>query len=146
MSIAFQWIRGISTTAVRLPVIALLVAVVSACGSTSMYNSEKTLVYRGDLYKLGQVATITSKVIVDVPGGEGLDGRRLDKDAIRSLLKEHDEFTLTNLILLDDREIVYERVQIGKYSEYTSHAKRFDDAMKQLTKFMADPKKTQLSL
>lgn len=53
---------------------------------------------------------------------------------------------LTTLILLDDREVVYERVGIDSYSDYTKHMKRLNKAKEKLAGFMSDAKDTQLKL
>jgi hypothetical protein len=42
--------------------------------------------------------------------------------------------------------MVYERRQVKKYSDYSKMASRLDGAMKDISKFMADGKKTQLKL
>ncbi len=142
--------NSISTSKTFSPV-GILVAVVmslllASCGSTKVYTAEKTMVYKGNLYNLGQVQQIGSSMKAELPTGESLDTSAMDSKAIKSLLKEHDAFTFTSTLLLDEKEIVYERVKVDSYSDYSKHQKRFDKARKELTKFMSDAKSTQLKL
>ncbi|TGD71315.1 hypothetical protein E4634_18765 [Mangrovimicrobium sediminis] len=117
-----------------------------ACGSTKVYTAEKTLVYNGSLYNLGQVQQISSKLIAELPNGEIIDPGKMDSKAIKSLIKEHDSFTLSTVFLLDEKEVVYERATIDSYSDYTKRVKSFDSAKKKVGKFMSDAKSTQLKL
>lgn len=125
---------------------AVMSLLLAGCGSTKVYTADKSLVYRGNLYNLSQVQQIGSKLTAELPTGETIDPGAMDSRAIKSLLKEHDSFTLTSMILLDDKELVYERVNVDSYSDYTKHTKRFTSAKKKLTKFMSDGKATQLKL
>jgi len=92
------------------------------------------------------VQQIGTKLTAELPTGETIDPSTLDSKAIKALLKEHDAFTLTSVILLDEKEVVYERVKIDSYSDYTTHTRRFDSAKKKVAKFMSDAKATQLKL
>lgn len=124
-------------------VLSLLLA---SCGSTKVYTAEKTLVYKGNLYNLGEVQQIGSSLTAALPTGDSLDTSSMDSKAIKSLLKDHDSFTFTTALLLDEKEVVYERVNVDSYSDYSKHQKRFDKAREKLVKFMSDAKSTQLKL
>lgn len=133
---------------VYILVVAVLASFLSlaGCGSTKVYTADKTMVYKDNIYNLNQVQQIGSRVDLALPSGELVESNNLDKSRIISLVKEHDSLTLTTLILLDEREVIYERVGIDSYSDYTKHTKRLDSAKKKLAKFMSDAKATQLKL
>ena len=42
--------------------------------------------------------------------------------------------------------MVYQRIRVSKYSEYSNMIKKFERAQRDVTRFMADKKKTQLKL
>ncbi|TDG12802.1 hypothetical protein E2F43_14665 [Seongchinamella unica] len=124
----------------------LMSLLVAGCGSTKVYTANKSLVYRGTLYNVTDVQQIGSKVTGELATGEMISPTEMESKAIKSLLKEHDAFTLTTTFLLDDKEVVYERVNVDSYSDYTKHSKRFSSAQKKLIKFMSEAKATQLEL
>jgi len=47
---------------------------------------------------------------------------------------------------LDSQELIYERRNVTKYSEYSSMVKKFESAGKKVASFMANKKSTQLKL
>ena len=70
----------------------------------------------------------------------------MDKKAVEGALKENGELMVTMAVEMDDQEMVYMRTRVDRYSDYSKMKKRFDGAMKDISRFMADKKKTQLKL
>ena len=138
--------RGTRTHCASLLLTAAMALLMAGCGSTKVYTTEKTMVYKGNLYNLSQVQQIGSRVDLALPSGEAVDTNTLDKKRFQSLVKEHKTLTLSTVLLLDANEVVYERSQIDSYSDYTKHLKRFDKAKKEIADFMSDAKATQLKL
>jgi len=126
--------------------LALSVVSMAACGSTKVYTAQKTIVYRGDIYNLGNIQKVGSRVEGTLTGGDVVNMRSLDKKGVEALLKENSSLTVSAIVELDDKDMVYRRSPVTKYSQYSSMMKSFDRALNDISKFMADKKKTQLTL
>ena len=126
--------------------LALGMIALAGCGSTKVYTAEKTIVYKDSLYNLSGVQQVGSRIDGQAADGSTVNMRSLDKKGVEKLLKENPEMVVTTLVVMDDKEVVYERRQVKKYSDYSKMASRLDGAMKDINKFMADGKKTQLKL
>jgi len=135
-------------TAKSLAVLLLAAGMLSlgACGSTKVYTADKTIVYRGDIYNMANVQQISGSIDGQLPDGSSVNMKTLDKKGVEALLKENDEVVVTTSVGMDDQQMVYQRARVGSYSEYNKMASRFEGAMKDISKFMADKKKTQLKL
>jgi hypothetical protein len=132
----------------RIFVFLLAVGMIAlaGCGSTKVYTAEKTLVYKDAIYNLSDVQQMGSRIDGQAADGSTVNMRSLDKKGVEKLLKDNPGMVVTTLVVMDDKEMVYERRQVKKYSDYSKMASRLDGAMKDITKFMADGKKTQLKL
>ena len=126
--------------------LALGMIALAGCGSTKVYTAEKTILYKDSLYNLSGVQQVGSRIDGQAADGSTVNMRSLDKKGVEKLLKENPEMVVTTLVVMDDKEMVYERRQVKKYSDYSKMASRLDGAMKDISKFMADGKKTQLKL
>ena len=126
--------------------LALSVLSMAGCGSTKVYTAQKSIVYRGEIYNLGNIQKVGSRVEGQLPNGDVVNMRGMDKKAVNALLDESSPITLSAIVELDQQEMVYRRGPMTKYSEYSSTMKSFDRAMNDISKFMADKKKTQLKL
>jgi hypothetical protein len=131
-----------------LPIILLAacVAMVAGCGSTKVYTADKTIVYSGALYNMGNVQRITSRVDGQLPDGTQVDMRTLDKKGVEALLRQSAPVTVSAIIQMDNQEMLYQRAAVVKYSDYDRLSDRFEDAIDDINDFMADKKKTQLKL
>ena len=138
---AFVWFHRVSVVLLALGMIAL-----AGCGSTKVYTAEKTIVYKESLYNLSGVQQVGSRIDGQAADGSTVNMRSLDKKGVEKLLKDNPDMVVTTLVVMDDNEMVYERRQVKKYSDYSKMEGRLDDAMKDISKFMADGKKTQLKL
>lgn len=135
---------GLSPLLVLLFAAAMLA--LGACGSTKVYTTDKTMTYKGSLYNLANVQRIGSRVDGQTQDGEVIALQGLDKKAVQSALKEKGPLTVSTVIELDSQDVVYERARVKSYSDYSKMSKRLDSALGKIGKFMADKKKSQLSL
>jgi len=118
----------------------------AGCGSTKVYTADKTIVYNGNIYNMANVQQISGRVDGQLPDGSTVNMKTLDKKGVEALLKENDEVVVSTVVGMDEQEMVYQRARVKKYSEYSKMLSRFDGAMSDISKFMADKKKTQLKL
>lgn len=133
----------------RLVAVALLAAalsVLAACGSTKVYTADKTVVYKGSIYNLGNVSKIGTRIDGQLPDGENLSMTNMDRKGVEKLLDEHDEILVSTVFDLDDQEMVYQRVRVDSWRDYSKVVSNFEKAGNKMTKFMADKKDTQLKL
>jgi hypothetical protein len=133
----------------RLLITILLVAsalTLAGCGSTKVYTADKTILYNGSLYNLGNVQHIGTRVEGNLPDGQVIDLRNKDKKAIDAALSENSPLMVSAVFELDGRDMIYQRARIKSYSDYSKMVKRFDRAQSDIARFMADKKKTQLKL
>lgn len=145
---SFLQLQSVTVFAKYLVVLVLAVAVLSmaGCGSTKVYTAQKSIVYRGEIYNLGNIQKVSSRVEGQLPNGDMVNMRGMDKKAVEGLLKESSPVMTSAIVELDNKDMVYRRGPVTKYSEYSSMMKSFDRAMNDISKFMADKKKTQLKL
>jgi len=127
----------------------LLVACILAlagCGSTKVYTADKTVVYNGNLYNMGNVQRIGSRIDGRLADGTTVNMSNMDKKAVEGLLKDNGEVMVSMVVEMDDQEMLYQRSRVSRYSDYSKMKSRFEGAQKDIAKFMADKKKTQLKL
>jgi hypothetical protein len=118
----------------------------AACGSTKVYTADKTMVYKGDIYNMSNVQRIGTRVEANLPNGDAKNMKGMDKKAVESLIKENKPLMVSQIVEMDSQEMVYQRRNVSKYSEYSSMMKSFDRAANDISKFMANKKTTQLKL
>lgn len=129
----------------------LIVSVVAAfliagCGSTKVYNNDKTVVYNGAVYNLSKVKQINSKITGKLSDTETVSLKGADRKQIEAYLKEHGSFFVRMAFELDDQEMLYRASSVSKWSDYSKMLTSFEKAGKQITSLMADKKKMQLKL
>jgi len=150
MSVTFPLnTRTAFTHARRFPVFLLAVCILLMAGcfsSTKVYNADKNIVYKGDIYNMANVQRISPRVDGKLSNGDVKNMKSMDKKAVQSLLDESSPIMVSMIVEMDDREMVYERKSISKYSEFSSMKKNFEKAMNRINKFMANKKTTQLKL
>ena len=136
-------------TAAKYFVVVLLVACVASlagCSSTKVYNTQKTVTYRGDLYNVSNVQKIGTRVEGRTPGGDVINMKGMDKREAGRLLDEHSSLVVSTVFDMDAQEMVYQRSEITKSSEFSKMVSNFEKAGNKLSKFMANKKSTQLKL
>jgi hypothetical protein len=119
---------------------------IGACGSTKVYTAQKTVVYNGSLYNMSNVQKLSNSIIGTKANGDTVNMRSMDKKAVEALLKQESSIVVKSTITMDTQELVYQNARVSKYSDYSKMVSRFDGALKDINKFMADKKKTQLKL
>ena len=124
----------------------LMIALAGCFSSTKVYQTDKTIQYDGALYNMSNVQKIGATVEGKLPNGEVKNMRGMSKKDVEALLKQSSPIQVVTAIDMDDRQLIYERRNITKYSEFSSMVKKFESAGKKVSKFMADKKATQLKL
>ncbi len=126
--------------------LALALALLIGCGGTKVYTIDKTMLYRDAMYNLSDVKKVSGREEAALADGSVVNIRNMDKKQMQALFKENGEVLISMIIDLDEEELVYLRSRVDNYSDYNRMKKKFDGAMKDITKFMADKKDTQLKL
>lgn len=130
----------------RTGLLALATVLLVACGSTKVITADKSLVYRGNIYSLANVGTVGSRLEATTPGGEVIDVMRYDKRAFNALLDQHDRLEVRSVIALDEQDVLYEQKSVDGYRDFDRLQDDIGKVMRDIQKFMADAKKTQLKL
>ena len=126
--------------------LALCLALMAACGSTKVYTADKTVIYRDSIYNISNVQRITSKKTAVTPGGQEVNLANMDTKALKEFFKENPGSTVSMYMQMDEQQLTYVRTKVDSYNDYSRLSSRYDKALKDLTKFMGDKKKTQLKL
>lgn len=135
------------TSTVAVVTLAVLGAVLlTGCGSTKIYTQDKTVEYQGSIYNVSEARQLSTRVegtaaVGDVVNLQGYDSKRFE-----ALVKERGPITVSSIISLDDKDIVYEQKQLQKGRDFSRMQESLQDAYEDLARFMADGKKTQLKL
>lgn len=126
--------------------IGFCMALLIGCGSTKVYTIDKTITYRDAMYNMSTVQKISAREEAELADGSVINIRNKDKSGMQGLFKQNGEVLISMIIDMDQQEMVYLRTRVDNYSDYSRMKKKFDGAMKDVTKFMADKKDTQLKL
>lgn len=118
----------------------------TGCGSTKVYSSDKTLEYKGSIYNVSEVRQLSTRIEALPASGGVIDLQGYDNKQFDALVKEKGALPVRSVIALDDKEIVYQQMTVGKGRDFGKMQEAFADAYKKLTSFMADARKTQLKL
>lgn len=118
----------------------------AGCGSTKVYNSNKTISFRDSVYNVTDVKIYSSKTEAIITDDESVDLRDADRKRIKGLLEQHSTLFVRQTLSLDDLEIVYQTISVDSWSDFNRMNKQFESANEKLKKFLADPKKTQIDL
>jgi len=131
--------------AFTLAAIVLSVFLLVGCGSTKVYNNDKTVVYNGAVHNISKVKQINSKITGKLADESSVDLRGADRKQIEAYLEQGPMY-VRMAFGLDDQEMLYRASSITKWSEFNSMQKSFEKAGKQITSLMGDKKKMQLKL
>ena len=125
----------------------LSVLLLAGCmGGATVYNNDKTVVYNGATYKLGNVKQIKSKISGKLSDTNSVDLLNADEKQIEAYLKEYKTIYVRMAFDFDDQEMLYRASSVSKWSDYSKMKNSFDDAGKQINALMADKKKLQVKL
>jgi hypothetical protein len=123
----------------------MTILLVTACGSTKVYNNDKTVVYRDAVYNISKVKQINSKISGKLADDTSVSLKGVERKQIEAYLKQGPMY-VRMAFGLDEQEMLYRASSVSKWSEYSSMLKSFNNAGKQITSLMGDKKKMQLKL
>ena len=116
------------------------------CGSTKVYNNDKTVVYNGAVYNMSAVKQINAKSMGKLSDDNTVSLKGVTKKEFEAYLKEYDSVYVRMFFDLDDQEMLYRASSVDSWKKYQNMQKSFETAGKQITSLMADKKKMQLKL
>ncbi len=125
-------------------IVALIVTV--GCGSTKVYNTDKTVIFKGSMYNISNVMHFSSKIEAKTSAGDTVDLAGYDKSRFESFVAKEGTVMVQSLIIMDDQTIVYQSATPTKYSQFDKMRKSLASAMGQIADFMKKKKTTQLKL
>ena len=118
----------------------------AGCGSTKVYNNDKTVVYNGAVYNMSAVKQINAKSMGKLSDDNTVNLKGVTKKEFEAYLKEYDSVYVRMFFDLDGQEMLYRASSVDKWKDYQSMQKSFENAGKQITSLLADKKKMQLKL
>lgn len=118
----------------------------TGCGSTKVYNNDKTIVYRDSIYNVSKVRQINTSVSGKLSDDSTINLKGTDKKKVQSLIKENGSVYVRMAFELDDQEMLYRAKSVDSWSDYSRMQKDFEKAGKQITSLLGDKKKMQLKL
>ena len=129
-----------------LAVSIVAMVLLAGCGSTKVYNNDKTVVYNGAVYNLSAVKQVNAKSMGKLSDNETVSLKGVTKKEFEAYLKEYDSIYVRMFFDLDGQEMLYRASSVEKWKDYQHMQKSFESASKQITSLMADKKKMQLKL
>ncbi len=124
----------------------MTVLLLTSCGSTKVYNNDKTIVYRDTIYNVSKVRQINTSISGKLADGSTVSLKGADKKKVQSLIKENGSIYVRMAFELDDQEMLYQAKSVDSWSDYSRMKKDFEKASKQITSLLGDKKKMQLKL
>jgi hypothetical protein len=118
----------------------------TACGSTKVYNNDKTIVYRDTIYNVSTVKQIRSKTTGKLSDDSVVNLKGANKKKVQGLIKENGSVYVRMSFDLDEQEMLYRAKSVDNWSDYSRMQKDFEKAGKQITSLVGDKKKMQLKL
>ena len=118
----------------------------AGCGSTKVYNNDKTVVYNGAVYNMSAVKQTNAKSMGKLSDKNTGSLKGVTKKEFEAYLKEYDSVYVRMFFDLDGQELLYRASSVDKWKDYQHMQKSFENAGKQITSLMADKKKMQLKL
>jgi len=118
----------------------------TGCGSTKVYTPEKSVEFSGSIYNVSDVRQISTRLEGVTAGNDVISLDSYNGKQFEALLLEKGPVTVRSVIALDDKEIVYQQQQVDRKRDFDRMQDAIKGAYKNLTRFMADPRKTQLKL
>ena len=143
---SFNLFEKSKNAGLRLLALSVAVLILSACGSTKVYNNDKTIVYRDTIYNISTVKQIGTDVSGKLPDGSIVSLNTADKKEVQALLQKSAPVFISMKFELDDADMVYRAKSVSKYSDYSRMKSDFDSANKKIVNLMGDKKKMQLKL
>jgi len=118
----------------------------TGCGSTKVYNNDKTIVYNGAVYNASKAKQISAKSTAKLSDVETVDLKGADRKQIEAYLKEYGSIFVRMAFDFDGQEMLYRASSVDSWKKYQNMQKSFESAGKQITSLLGDKKKMQLKL
>jgi len=144
-----RYVFGLNVDArsvVRLAAVMLVGVALVGCSSTKVVTAGKSISYNGSLYNASNVKVFTPRTDAVISSTETTSLNQVTKDQFNAILQQHNPLTVRQVIAMDQTELVYKTKSVKSWSDYQDMSEKFQSALKQITKFMADSSKTQLQL
>jgi len=126
--------------------LAATIFLVSGCGGTKLYNTNKTVVYRDSIYNITNVQQIVSVVEGKASDASIIDLKGVDRKQLESHLKQHGPIFVSMKFQLDDQELVYRAQNVESWKQFKKMNKSFRGAGEDIADLLAHKKKTQVEL
>jgi hypothetical protein len=124
----------------------MTVLLLTACGSTKVYNNDKTIVYRDTIYNVSTVKQIRSKTTGKLSDDSIVNLKGANKKKVQGLIKENGSIYVRMSFDLDEQEMLYRAKSVENWGDFNRMQNDFDKARKQITSLLGDKKKMQLKL
>jgi hypothetical protein len=118
----------------------------TACGSTKVYNNDKTIVYQDSVYNVSKVKQISSKTTGKLSDDSIVNLKGANKKKVQGLIKENGSIYVRMSFDLDEQEMLYRAKSVENWGDFNRMQNDFDKARKQITSLLGDKKKMQLKL
>jgi hypothetical protein len=141
-----SWLSFDARSVVRLAAAVLVGVAMIGCSSTKVVTAGKSISYNGSLYNASNVKVFTPRTDAVISATETTSLNQITKDQFNAILKQHNPLTVRQVIAMDQTELVYQTKSVKSWSDYQDMDEKFQSAVKQITKFMADTSETQLKL
>lgn len=128
-------------------VLCILAALLlSACGGTKVYSTNKTVIYRDNMYNITNVQQVSKVIEGRLPDDSTVDLAGSDKKDIEAILKQHGSMFVTMSFHFDANEMPYRANTVESWRDYKKLQDSFEKASKDINKLMKDKKDTQITL
>jgi uncharacterized protein YcfL len=138
--------EGVMKKAATSAIVIVAILVTVGCGSTKVYNTDKTVIYQGSMYNISNVTHFSSKIEAKTSAGDTVNLAGYDKTRFEAFLAKEGTVMVQSLIIMDDQTIVFQSATPKKYSEFDKMRKSLASAMNHFAFFMKNKKTTQLNL
>ena len=118
----------------------------AGCGSTKVYNNDKTVVYNGAVYNMSAVKQINAKSMGKLSDDNTVNLKGVTKKEFEAYLKEYESVYVRMFFDLDGQEMLYRASSVDRWKDFQKMQSSFEKAGKQITSLMSDKKKMQLKL
>lgn len=122
------------------------VITLTGCGGTKVYDTSKTIVYKGTIYQVTDVKQISTTVEAVTSDEQTINLKNREKDDIEGLIEANDPLFVRMAFQLDDQELVYAADTVDSWRDYNRLLGRFEDANDDIADLMAEEKTEQLEL
>jgi len=130
----------------RLALLLMMVVIVSACGGTKVYDTSKTIVYKGSIYQVTDVKQISNEIEAVKADKTTVNMKNMSKQQATDLINENKPLMVRMSFQMDEQELVYVATTVNSYRDYDKLLGRFDNAGDDIAKLMAEKKTDQLKL